>query len=76
MSQTSIKMLKKIFLMLNKDWDKATKNYLAIQRVREIHKPVEYYGQRFCAVCVVDGIPESISYPCPTIKALDGDTDD
>jgi len=48
----------------------------AIQQVREIHAPVEYYGQVFCSVCSYDGIPESLAYPCLTIKALDGDTND
>jgi hypothetical protein len=44
----------------------------AIERVREIHKPVEiglYYGDNYgylgCPVC--DEL-----YPCPTIQALDG----
>ena len=45
----------------------------AIQRVREIHTPVEYHGQVFCSVCSYDGIPESLAYPCPTIKTLDGE---
>jgi len=48
----------------------------AIKRVRDIHKPVEYHGQVFCAVCSYDGIPESLAYPCPTIKALDGEQDE
>jgi hypothetical protein len=45
----------------------------SIQRVRELH--IEINGpadDRTCSACAVDehNYPE---YPCPTIKALDGD---
>ena len=51
------------------------KNFLirqgaAIESVREIHKPVTHHEQTYCSVCSADGIPESLVYPCPTIKAL------
>jgi hypothetical protein len=47
----------------------------AIQRVRELHKPVAGIGVTECAVCIDDRMhwTESVEYPCPTIKALDGE---
>lgn len=47
----------------------------AIERVRELHKPVAGIGITECAVCVDDRMhwTESVEYPCPTIKALDGE---
>jgi hypothetical protein len=47
----------------------------AIQRVRELHSPIPHpYQEEFqlCSHCgnEVDG---SWIYPCPTIKALDGE---
>ena len=50
----------------------------AIKRVRELHKPVDTskiwgmpdYGI-CCVACEVNGM--AVEYPCPTIKALDGD---
>lgn len=51
----------------------ANKYKQAIQRVRELHKAIEVgtqYGDNFgdlgCPVC-------NELYPCPTIKALDGE---
>lgn len=44
----------------------------AIQRVRELHVPITrglYIGH--CRVCEIRDEP--IKYPCPTIKALDGE---
>lgn len=41
----------------------------AIQRVRELHKPLQdkwLSDLRWCAICEVE-------YPCPTIQALDGE---
>ena len=37
-----------------------------IDRVRELHKPFNWEGLIFCDAC--DKL-----YPCPTIKALDGE---
>ena len=44
----------------------------AIQRVRDLHVPITlglYIGH--CRVCEIKDEP--IEYPCPTIKALDGE---
>jgi hypothetical protein len=47
----------------------------SIQRVRELHKPKELYnpvkGWQICSSCFND--LEPYLYPCPTIKALDGE---
>ena len=37
-----------------------------IQRIRELHSPVEVWNE--CAVCTEHA--EALPYPCPTIKAL------
>ena len=47
----------------------------AIQRVRELHK--EFAGNisgelELCDICH-DANGEALNYPCPTIKALDGE---
>jgi len=43
----------------------------AIQRVRELHKPGSAYldDQPMCIHC------RTVEFPCPTIKALDGEQD-
>lgn len=49
-----------------------TEKYLlnAIARVRELHSPTYGYNNEYalkqCAIC-------EVKYPCPTIKALDGE---
>ena len=45
----------------------------AIKRVRELHKPsqVGYETKTVCLACEVQCEP--VDYPCPTIKALDGE---
>ena len=56
----------------------------AIQRVREIHKPLDIVPRgltqtTFCDECsVINGLDEDryVKYPCPTIKALDGKFDE
>jgi hypothetical protein len=40
------------------------------QRVRELHKP--FAGDLYCAECMENEITP-MRYPCPTIKALDGE---
>jgi hypothetical protein len=50
------------------------------ERVRELHKPITLSsGRVVCNVCdiyMTDGdYPESIMYPCDTIKAMDGEKD-
>lgn len=48
----------------------------AIQRVRDLHKPVErsYIPDRpYCEECGQDDDGELTLWPCNTIKALDGD---
>ena len=51
------------------------KNTDAIERVRELHKPrIGYTGDLLCIACESfheDSKP--VKYPCPTIKALDGE---
>jgi hypothetical protein len=49
-----------------------------IQRVRELHKPFDSNKNPFidnygicCMACEVNDMP--VEYPCPTIKALDGE---
>jgi hypothetical protein len=60
----------------------ANKHYLAIKRVRELHKPIEEINVNGFVNIVCNGcFDEEPStgeqfhhdYPCPTIKALDGD---
>lgn len=44
----------------------------AIERVRELHKEINGY----CAYCADIGSccnPKDFEYPCPTIKAIDGE---
>lgn len=48
----------------------------AIERVRELHKPYEltYAEETVCDVCYdqFGSFGANLAYPCPTIKALDG----
>ena len=46
----------------------------AIQRVRELHKLEVHSGNNYCEHCRqgIDTV-ESVVYPCPTIKVLDGE---
>lgn len=50
--------------------------YFAIERVRELHHPFTHNGfdglQEYCNHCSYSQLQE---YPCPTIKALDGETE-
>lgn len=43
----------------------------AVQRVREVHRPVSDPFGVSCAVCIGDS--RRNPYPCDTIRALDGD---
>lgn len=61
-------------------WCKACELEVAIERVRELHKPVKsLFGFMICETCLKDfptEFPSTYSvvpYPCPTIKALDGE---
>ena len=48
----------------------------AIQRVRELHLSVlvvDYHKDEVCQECSVLSLPLVVPYPCPTIKALDGE---
>lgn len=45
----------------------------AIQRVRELHKPVKTYGWLCCSYCAYVRDEDYQEYPCETIKALDGE---
>ena len=53
----------------------AKSHHDAIVRVRELHQEIDGIGVKACAVCIDDRIhwTEQAEYPCPTIKALDGD---
>jgi len=54
----------------------AVKSYLAIDRVRELHKPSETLGiwDVVCSVCMEGDDPaDYVEYPCDTIRALDGE---
>jgi hypothetical protein len=43
----------------------------AIERVRKVHKPYDGGSRGICCFeCEVGNVP--VSYPCPTIKALEG----
>jgi len=54
---------------------------LAILRVRELHKPVDIDDLGSWIVCegcsnqFIDDEAPYVNYPCPTIKALDGETE-
>lgn len=51
-------------------------NLEAVQRVRELHKPIDGIGVKVCAICIEDHMmywTEQAFYPCATIKALDGE---
>lgn len=46
----------------------------AVKRVRELHKPWNDLGEQWCEHCKSGKQDtEPVKYPCPTIKALDGD---
>jgi len=46
-----------------------------IYRIRKLHQEIDGIGVKVCAVCIDDNMhwSEQTEYPCPTIKALDGD---
>ena len=53
----------------------------AIMRVRELHQPIQLYETLHCEGCEsvsfdnsTDGVFPPTLYPCPTIKALDGES--
>lgn len=49
----------------------------AVERVRELHKPVVMYtNQTFCDHCWDEDLQMYYKYPCPTIKELDGETNE
>lgn len=50
----------------------------AIERVRELHKPNDYNECAHCLAMTEEGGHDNlclptVAYPCPTIKALDGE---
>lgn len=45
--------------------------YEAVRRVRELHKPNDLGDKIVCDEC--EGLLYLTEYPCPTIKALDGE---
>lgn len=54
-------------------WQALQRVLEAIARVRELHKPDE--NGRYCIECDPEscGCAGFVYYPCPTIKALDGE---
>ena len=59
-------------------FDKELELMQAIERVRELHKPIACGNcgsvtcEAFCDECSVE-YGNAVKYPCSTIKALDGD---
>lgn len=52
---------------------KAVQNRLAIERVRKIHTPF-WLDEPHCSECHSYEVDENYAlYPCPTIRALDGE---
>ena len=51
-------------------FEECVDNKLAIQRVRELHKPWKYESGELSDIC---SHCHDELYPCPTIKVLDGD---
>lgn len=72
-------MIRKILELLTNDWNQAIKNMEAIQRVRELHKPIETYFKPACEECsriasMANGCETFINVElCETLKALDGE---
>jgi hypothetical protein len=56
------------------DLNKGTFNQLmeAIERVRDLHRPVLNDDDLVCMVCLADGGEEAMIYPCDTIIVLNG----
>ena len=44
----------------------------AMQRIRDLHKPVLNNQELVCQVCLADGGEEAMIYPCDTIIVLNG----
>jgi len=55
-----------------KYYDSLEKAEEAIQRVRDLHIKDFDGKDNFCSFCQFDN-PDSGNWPCPTIKALDGE---
>lgn len=46
-----------------------------IERIREVHAPIQHGDRQVCAECVTSDYPDEawpVTYPCPTIRILDG----
>ena len=55
---------------------RAVKAESRIQAVREMHGPWDEHGHRVCRVCTAPAEWEETyraPYPCPTLRALDGE---
>lgn len=68
--------MKDILTLLKTDNDRLE---FAIHRVRELHQPVLYgfSTKYYCSHCKSECVDyssdtDTVPYPCPTIKALDG----
>lgn len=48
----------------------------AIDRVRELHTKSEFGTCEFCIAGYTGGYPYNYKFPCPTLRALDGDSSD
>jgi uncharacterized protein with PIN domain len=69
---------KAICTICGADLSKPSHNELleAIERVRKIHTPF-WLDEPHCSECHSYEVDENYaSYPCPTIRALDGETDE
>ena len=72
-------ILQQIVEMLRRDWRKALKDMEAIQRVRDLHQPIQTSGAlgsvTHCSHCtrLIGENPKIYMafHPCETIKALD-----
>lgn len=64
----------------NRYWLRSKELEANIQRVRDLHAPKDYVFKLgtivICSVCRDDRGNVFITYPCPTIKALGGETNE
>lgn len=90
LNKTFAKICEEYVDEVNRFAEKVNANKEAIQRVRDIHKPVTSHEYKKingnlerveilgCIECEETGSGREylVKYPCPTIKALDGDSDE
>ena len=55
-------------------WEQTFKRYeAAVQRIIDLHKPFYNGFHLLCSACFEGRHDGHLFYPCPTIKALDGE---